>query len=664
MKRALSFLLILTFLLGFNVSAMAVDLIPEADSIEIMAGEHVIVTVSLDEPISEEVLLMQGQLFYVNDLFDYVSATDLSDQMNGFSQETDSENGAYILFDLPAFGGGVPAGKLCEITFVAKENIGAEETATFKTTLSLMTDSDPTGEESAGNSITVTVKPQVSGYSVSLDPEQNTVNQNETVYVNVSIASGEQTRYNAVDMLLSYTGVTFDEDKSTIPANASVSDGNGCLRVRIFGEDKLFSDVFRLAFSAAGDGTVSLLSAQIDDDAHSDAQNAPAATITTGSVSFDVEVSYSVSLPEGFTGAETVAEGTDYTFTAKDIHYDHVITATMGGETVEVKSDGNGVYTIANVTGDLDIQAKSTPKTYAVTVKGSAAEDVKAASTATYLTDYSFRVEKVEEYSYGSPEITIDGKEFTGYSTLESQYTIPGASITGPVVITLEKEEIKPETVAVRFDGSGAGDAIGEKTADFESDYTFTLNKAEGYVYTVTATMGGETASVAENGDGSYTIPKVTADLVIQIDKTGKRTVEASEYITLPDETILYLIVADGTLEEGQAFTYNGSTMHWSEQYKKYVWLVISQKTMSAMLEEAETAVGISSSGAETIDLSGDVNGTGLVDINDAQLVYNMYMAKYTDFNQVPMMKFLRADLNGDAKVNVQDAVAAVNKIK
>ena len=173
-------------------------------------------------------------------------------------------------------------------------------------------------------------------------------------------------------MQLSYTGVTFDEDKSTIPANASVSDGNGCLRVRIFGEDKLFSDVFRLAFSAAGDGTVSLLSAQIDDDAHSDAQNAPKATITTGSVSFDVEVSYSVSLPEGFTGAETVAEGTDYTFTAKDIHYDHVITATMGGETVAVKSDGNGVYTIANVTGDLDIQAKSTPKTYAVTVKGSA----------------------------------------------------------------------------------------------------------------------------------------------------------------------------------------------------------------------------------------------------------------------------------------------------
>ena len=67
---------------------------------------------------------------------------------------------------------------------------------------------------------------------------------------------------------------------------------------------------------------------------------------------------------------------------------------------------------------------------------------------------------------------------------------------------------------------------------------------------------------------------------------------------------------------------------------------------------------------AGTVDYSGDVNGTGLTDVNDAQLTYDMYNTKYSSFDVVSMLKFLNADVSGDKKVNVTDATAIVNRIK
>ena len=59
-----------------------------------------------------------------------------------------------------------------------------------------------------------------------------------------------------------------------------------------------------------------------------------------------------------------------------------------------------------------------------------------------------------------------------------------------------------------------------------------------------------------------------------------------------------------------------------------------------------------------------DVNGTGILDASDAQLVYNMYNAVYNEFtSDVTMEKFLRADANGDNKVDVKDAEVIINKI-
>ncbi len=61
------------------------------------------------------------------------------------------------------------------------------------------------------------------------------------------------------------------------------------------------------------------------------------------------------------------------------------------------------------------------------------------------------------------------------------------------------------------------------------------------------------------------------------------------------------------------------------------------------------------------VSYSGDVNMSEKTDANDAQLVYNIYQSMYCDFTEdVTMEKFLRADVNGDATVNVEDAAAII----
>ena len=67
---------------------------------------------------------------------------------------------------------------------------------------------------------------------------------------------------------------------------------------------------------------------------------------------------------------------------------------------------------------------------------------------------------------------------------------------------------------------------------------------------------------------------------------------------------------------------------------------------------------------AQTFNVNGDVNGTGLVDINDAQLVYNIYNAKYDSFDTTTMKMFLAADMNSDKAVSSLDAAAVVTSIK
>ena len=119
--------------------------------------------------------------------------------------------------------------------------------------------------------------------------------------------------------------------------------------------------------------------------------------------------------------------------------------------------------------------------------------------------------------------------------------------------------------------------------------------------------------------------------------------------------------------------------MCWSAKYNErkgaYAYLVIydneiedqnGQKqavTKELVESKAKEKIQESSSAKVTIAYDGDVNGTDKLDINDAQLVYNMYNAMYEDFDTVYVKKFLEADMNGDGTVNVSDAAAVVEAL-
>ena len=135
------------------------------------------------------------------------------------------------------------------------------------------------------------------------------------------------------------------------------------------------------------------------------------------------------------------------------------------------------------------------------------------------------------------------------------------------------------------------------------------------------------------------------------------------EYVTL-DGKVMYLVTASGTFAEGQVAKYDGMSMYWSEKYNAYAYLVISADNLEAVKTEAAAKVTVADgTSAGNVDYSGDVNGTKVIDVNDAQLTYDMYNTKYSSFDVVSMLKFLNADVSGDKKVNTADAAAIVNLI-
>ena len=103
--------------------------------------------------------------------------------------------------------------------------------------------------------------------------------------------------------------------------------------------------------------------------------------------------------------------------------------------------------------------------------------------------------------------------------------------------------------------------------------------------------------------------------------------------------------------------------MFTSEKYNGCCWLVISGDNEDTVKAAAIAAVAAGEGDAQAIAYSGDVNGTGLVDVNDAQLVYNIYNTVYNSFDATTRRMFLEADMNGDKTVNVNDATAVVNKV-
>lgn len=527
-------------------------------------------------------------------------------------------------------------------------------------------------------------------FSVDLGvkPESASVDTSVEVFLLFSPINGNSNHdFNSYYFTLTYdndrlefSGAVFG-DNGGVPKVAEAS--NGKLIVAGYG-DALTSTYMKLSFTliSDGDATVTLTRANIDrsDNAQHDARTA---TILNRSVTVHAG-GYPVTLPEKDGGISDVsgpafaAAGGNYTFTALPAGMAFEFTATVddGVGSLNVIDNKDGTYTVFGVTGKLEIKLlNAEPRTYSATVQGNGVNDVRnSAAEATYGEDYTFLIVPATGYHY-AVSVTMGGKTVAPKVDGNS-YTIPGTSIEGDIVITVTKA-IQSNTTQIMFVGNGTDDLEnkgGVYTAVNGQDFTFKLKKKTGYEYTVTAKKGDEDITMTDDGNGTYTIAGEDINggiITVTVTRTAPPAVDvtAQAFLTCSDGTIFLLrATAREDLGESRDLMYGDKHMLWSSEYKAYVWLVkVTTNTANEVVEVAKTNISISNKAEHTTVLhTGNVNSSGKVDINDAQLIYDLYMKNKTiDITQNGNMQaLLNGDVNCNGKLDTGDARAVVFRIK
>lgn len=695
------------------------------DKTSVKAGETVTFTYESTAAVAEMTNL-DVCLAYDGDVFEYVSVdtedsvwfenprvwsryTLLGYPMFRLSEDKDDEED-------------VDAGKMFSVTFRALETITDVKEASFYNHDSLTVWEyeweehkavDGYFDHSKDDPIYVVVTPKgtepiatPTGYSVSMGADQ-TVAADQKVLIPVTVNSSRATvtGFNAYDMTFTYNPAALTlNTTSDAAANLTVEDNNGTVRVRRYGETAPLGEALTLDFTAkkGATSTVTLTEAKFDLDANSINFDAPDAAISDADTVVNAN-NFTVTLPDAFTSDETrlVPNGGSFTFKPVDSHYTYTFTVKMGDTVKDGLTFGaDDAYTVSGVNGNVKVTVTSkTPKKYDVTYRYLVnfkdlevpEEILKGPAKATYNEDYSFSIRPRNDTSYRVEAIW-------GMSS-DTQRTLRGtANPDGTITYTLDKYFVKKDfTIRIMatpdnkynvvFNGNGAEDVDpgAPSSVGANNPYYFKLNKRENCDYTVTAVFkpnrydGSQNINgiVTETSAGQYMITTVngvgggnakTWTLEITITKVSHNAeeVDVTTYLNLDGKTMM-LVTVKGTPENGSAFTYDGNTMYKAEGYGTdwYAWLVILEKDQTLTKEDAAVKVAVSAAdNVVTIANGYDVNMTGVVDINDAQLVYDIYNGTYGDFGKVSMEKFLRADVNASKNVDSADAVAIVSQFK
>ena len=691
MKKLISVLLTLAMVLSLVPAVFAADeptITLSADKTSVAPGETVTLTLSLDKELVADAVGIA--ISFDTNAYTLTGRKNLGSRPArlGFTDidAANNQGAVKVAYLQTTFDKDDPshtsfaAGDWASFTFTAKE--GAD-TSNAKFTMkvdNLLTYSDDGASQVqvphnvAGSELTIPVEtPEAKGYTVSLG-ENKTVASGQIVEIPVTIGNtAGETTYNAFDMKFSYDNTVLKLDmEKTNTEGYRVYPLSSTVRVQRYGKAAELGQALTLRFIAVGQGSgeVKVMSACVDTNANAIEFDAPDAIVLNNTTTITVS-GYTVDLPDDFKRTDAdgsvIEAGGNLTFVPKDPNYDYTVTVTVGGVEATPTIGEDGTYTVPNVNGNVVVTSTKTPKSFNVTL----GDNTTGAATATYMKDYTFKLTPEDGYTYNMA-VTIGGKDYTGFAAQANDdgtttYTILGADVTGDIVISSNKQVKLPATFTVTFEGTGAGDAKGESTVQEKTDYTFTVDKKANFEYTITATMGGKDVTVTEGENNTYTISNVSGDLVITIEKKSTLTMEVavSEYVQLDDKTV-FLVTVTGTPEEGKAFAYGEDVMYKTTAYGEnvYSWLVIVNKGETFDKATAAAKITQASATAEEVTQSYDVNETNLVDINDAQLTYDIYSGKYTDFEKVSVRKFLRADVTSDKVVNSADAVAVIANSK
>lgn len=701
MKRIISLFLVLVMLFSLTAIAFAQGIIPTSDVTTVKKGEQVKVTMTMEEKITG-VTTAEFRLAYDENLFEFdfdssipgecdiAKSGDVGGQVwNGYVK--------YTYANTRTAGGTLDAGAvLATLVFTAKADVTAEQAATFTSSVHTFAKADGSHPVSdfSEKALSVTVTPastEVKGYAVAASAVNPSITVNDKAQVELKISNKDVKTYNAYYMEVSYdTSVLAYE--SIASTDAKVIDSNGTLKIVGYGADKTCgTDNIVLTFTgkATGEAKVTVTSAKVDVKANAAAQNAPAANITTDVATITVG-GYQVTLPDDFTADSMVAEpNKDYTFTAKDTSKKYDFTgSTMGGSDVTVTDNGNGTYTISNVTGELDIKATALVKINLDNQAGAAINGITNGQYVKPNTEINFTAT-----SDAGKElvVTVNDEEITGVNRQGMySYTIAADKVTGDALNIVVNYKSSTDTITIIETGDAWSDVTLRATWDkgggqidmstAGSTYLLKFKPAAGktvddYVVTINGTVmepkrQGPNYAVsfipAEVADGG----KITID--VSYKKTGPAiTVDVAKYLDLDGQSIFLITAACDELTKDKVLAYNEKPMYWSSKYGEsgaYAWLVIADgtKNLDALKTEATAAITAVNGTKVEIVYDGDVNQTKSVDINDAQLVWNMYNAEYkadTDFQTVNRLKYLSADINGNKTVDTSDAAAIVNTI-
>lgn len=694
-KRIGSFFLAIVMLFTLVVPAFAQSITLVVDKDTVKAGEDVTVTVNFDEDL-EKVSGLALNLHFNSNLFTYKEGQKFDNYAFIVKGEEGTAPDQYKVINWASLEGvgTIKAGKYVTCTFTAKQDIVDLTTAEFVAKVDMDNTTmapgygDPTYPDSK---ISVNVTPastEPEGYAVAASAVNSSITVKEDAQVALKITNKDVTTYNAY-----YMEVSYDTNVLTykgINTDASVTDNNGTLKIAGYGEDKTCGTnniILTFTGKTTGEAKVNVTSAKVDVKANAAEKNAPAATITTGAATITVG-GYQVSLPDGFTGEGTANPGKDYTFTANDRSKKYDFTgSTMGGELVEVIDNGNGNYTVENVTGPLVITATEkvgkvkinlTNNTNAVITGIADGQEVDPGKECPFM---------IIPAEGKVPVVTVNGTVLEGTPIMGGQryqYNIAAGQVTGTELNIVVNYKSSTDTITIIETGDAWSDVTlrGTWSADggpidmSTAGATYTLKfkpAADKTVDDYVVTINGTTMELKNMRRGEWGVDfvpnKVAVDGKITIDVSYKKTgptitVDVSEYLNLSGKTMFLITAACGELTEGKVLAYDKNQMYWSAKYNEsngaYAWLVISDKGLEEVKTEAKAAIAAVDGAKVEITYNGDVNLTNAADINDAQLVWNMYNAEYSDFRKVNVRKFLEADMTADGKLDTADAAAII----
>ena len=731
-KRILSGLLAMVMAFSLTSTAFAKEIAPASDKDTIKKGEEVNVTLSTDEDITG-LAGMTIDTTYDNSLFTYkIDETtndvsyDCGDYETVAATVKDSANEQAVMNDTVrvnvsttnAKGTKITQGNFVTLTFVAKEDVSETKAGEFKSTVTYFekagTDKTNYASEFPAKSISVTVTPasaEAKGYSMEVKAVNPSVVVGDKVQVALKITNSDSavTTYNAYHVVVSCDSDSLTYESSNLSGDTvSVDSGTaGTLKITGYGDNKTCgTNDIELTFTTTKVGTpkVTVTSAKVDAKANASAKDAPAATLTTAKATITVG-GYKVTLPgDIFTGAGTVNPGENYIFTAKDTSkkYDFA-GSTMGGNDVTIKDNGDGTYTIENVTGELVIKATEKVSKVKINLSGDAKDTVtmKSWGTATEVDAGTALWFMATPDSGKELVVTVNGDVITEINQQgQMRYTIAADKVTGTELdITVDYKAA--DTIMIKETGNAWDDVTDRNGNTWEAGGGTIAKPSEGSTYSVkfklntskaledyVATINGKQVEITVSNPRNkiykfeFDPLAVAVDGVITIDFSYKQTeptytVDVSKYLELNGQA-MYLVTAYGDVADGKVLAYGETEnqMYWSDEYNEgngaYAWLIIPDETngtksLDDLKTEATAAIKAVDGTKISIVYGGDVNLTKAVDINDAQFVWNMYKAEYNDdttFQTVNRQKYLTADVNGDGVLNTTDAAAVVDIIK